>query len=199
MKEFWNTRYAAPDFVYGTAPNIFFKTQIDKLPVGKILLPSEGEGRNAVYAASLGWEVVAFDFSEEGKRKAMQLAENQGVTIRYTTADAAEFDTDETFDVVALIFAHLPPSVRAVFFAKISTFLKPNGRLIAEFFTPNQLLNNRLSGGPKDVEMLLTVPKLKAFFPDLKVDLAEECTVELSEGEYHSGLGDVVRFVAVQP
>ena len=196
MKEFWNTRYAEPDFVYGTAPNTFFKQQIDALPIGKLLLPSEGEGRNAVYAASKGWDVTAFDYSAEGKQKALQLAEKQGVTIKYIVADAAEFQTDERFDVVALIYAHLPPSVQKAFYPKISTFLKPNGLLMAELFTPNQLLNKRSSGGPKDLSMLYDIELLKKEFFDLKILKAEELTVDLSEGTYHKGLGDVVRFVA---
>ncbi|MBL7817848.1 MAG: class I SAM-dependent methyltransferase [Saprospiraceae bacterium] len=195
MKEMWNSRYGELQFAYGTEPNVFFKEQIDALPVGKILLPSEGEGRNAVYAASLGWDVVAFDFSAEGKQKALQLAESQGVTIRYFVSDAAEFDIDETFDVVALIYAHLPPSVRKAFNAKIPKFLKPNGLLIAEVFSPNQILNNRPSGGPKDVSMVYDIDLFKTEFPTLKVLIAEELTVELSEGLYHNGLGDVVRFV----
>ena len=195
MKEFWNTRYADTQFAYGTEPNAFFKAQIDALPVGKILLPSEGEGRNAVYAASLGWDVVAFDYSAEGKEKAVQLAENQGVKIKYIVADAAEFATDETFDVVALIYAHLPPSVRKTFNAKIPQFLKPNALLIAEVFSPNQILNNRPSGGPKDLAMVYDIDLFKTDFPTLKVLKAEELTIDLSEGLYHKGLGDVVRFV----
>lgn len=122
MKEFWNTRYAAPEFAYGVEPNLFFKTQIDALPVGKILLPSEGEGRNAVYAASLGWNVTAFDYSEEGQQKALELAEKHGVTIYYTIADASEFQTDEKFDVVALIFSHFPPQYERHFTTEFHLF-----------------------------------------------------------------------------
>ena len=72
MKDFWNQRYAADEYAYGTAPNAFFKAVLDPLPPGRILLPAEGEGRNAVYAAKLGWEVVAFDQSEGGQKKAMK-------------------------------------------------------------------------------------------------------------------------------
>jgi hypothetical protein len=70
----WNERYGADEYVYGKEPNGFLKEFIDNHPPGKILLPAEGEGRNAVYAASKGWEVTAFDFSEEGKKKALKLA-----------------------------------------------------------------------------------------------------------------------------
>lgn len=195
MKEFWDTRYANAQFAYGTEPNVFFKEQIDALPVGKILLPSEGEGRNAVYAASLGWDVVAFDYSHSGMQKALQLAEKQGVSIRYRVVDAASFDIDETFDVVALIYAHLPPSVRAAFNAKIPSFLKPNGRLIVEAFSPYQIWNNRSSGGPKDLDMMYSLDLLKIEFSTLKIMEARELTIDLSEGLYHKGLGDIVRFI----
>ena len=56
MKEFWDTRYAEIDFAYGKTPNTFFKDSIDKLTPGKLLLPADGEGRNAVYAATKGWD-----------------------------------------------------------------------------------------------------------------------------------------------
>ena len=69
MKEFWNERYAAENYVYGTLPNTFFKYELSRLRPGKILLPAEGEGRNAVYAAEQGWDVYAFDYSHEAKRK----------------------------------------------------------------------------------------------------------------------------------
>ena len=75
--DFWNERYAQKEFVYGTQPNTFFKEQLDKLDTGNILLPAEGEGRNAVFAASQGWDVLAFDISESGKKKAIQLAKLQ--------------------------------------------------------------------------------------------------------------------------
>ena len=65
MKEFWNARYNTESYAYGKNPNQYFKDQIGLLPPGKILLAAEGEGRNAVYAASLGWDVFAYDFSEK--------------------------------------------------------------------------------------------------------------------------------------
>ena len=73
MKKFWNERYADSQYAYGTEPNAFFKSQIDQRPAGRILLPAEGEGRNAVYAATLGWDVYAFDFSTKAKEKALLL------------------------------------------------------------------------------------------------------------------------------
>ena len=62
MKEFWNERYSQEAYAYGTEPNAFFKSRIDQLSPGKLLLPAEGEGRNAVYAATKGFEVSAYDW-----------------------------------------------------------------------------------------------------------------------------------------
>jgi hypothetical protein len=61
----WNERYSKNEFAYGEAPNNYLKEQLEKLSAGAILFPAEGEGRNAVFAATLGWKVSAFDISIE--------------------------------------------------------------------------------------------------------------------------------------
>ena len=48
MINFWDDRYSQPEYVYGVKPNEFFAEQIQKLTPGEIILPCEGEGRNAV-------------------------------------------------------------------------------------------------------------------------------------------------------
>ena len=60
MKEFWDDRYSKNEFAYGEQPNNYLKEQLEKLQVGRILFPAEGEGRNAVFAATLGWKVSSF-------------------------------------------------------------------------------------------------------------------------------------------
>ncbi len=90
MKSFWDERYAAPEYVYGETPNAFFKAQLEKLSPGRLLLPCEGEGRNAVFAAQMGWEVAAFDQSEMGRDKALRLAERKAVQINYQICDWSE-------------------------------------------------------------------------------------------------------------
>jgi len=81
MKDFWNERYDEESYAYGNSPNVFFKQQLDKLKVGSLLLPAEGEGRNAVYALSWGWEVLAFDFSESAMVKAKKLAATYNLNL----------------------------------------------------------------------------------------------------------------------
>jgi hypothetical protein len=64
----WDDRYGKIEFAYGEQPN-FLKEQLIKIPAGSIF-PAEGEGRNAIYAATQGWNVHAFDQSIEGKESA---------------------------------------------------------------------------------------------------------------------------------
>ena len=95
MKAFWEKRYGEKTYAYGKEPNIYFKKTIETLTPGKILLAAEGEGRNAVFAASLGWEVYAYDFSEMAYEKAMKLAREKGVTIQYQIASLSDLEFPE--------------------------------------------------------------------------------------------------------
>jgi 2-polyprenyl-3-methyl-5-hydroxy-6-metoxy-1,4-benzoquinol methylase len=197
MKEFWNDRYAGEEFVYGKEPNEFFKSELSNLPPGKLLLPCEGEGRNAVFAARQKWTVDAFDQSEKGKEKCLSLADQYKVTVTYTIADAMEIELEENkYDVIALIFAHFPSAIRKQFHQKCINALKPGGLLLLEAFNPLQL--NNQSGGPKDPDMLYTADLLQKDFANLNIKYLEELSVDLSEGKHHSGKGDVVRLLATK-
>lgn len=200
MKEFWNARYQESGYVYGTLPNQFFETEIRKIPVGKALFPAEGEGRNAVYAASLGWEVAAFDQSLAGKEKAILLAERREVTISYEVSSVEDFDLEkESVDALVLIFAHFPSHLRKAFHQKLSTFLKPGGILILEGFSKKHAAFNsvnELAGGPKDPTMLFSSEELLHDFLGFSIELLEELEVNLEEGFYHVGKSAVIRLVA---
>ena len=95
MKEMWDQRFASEEYAYGTQPNLYFKEKLTGLEPGTLLLPAEGEGRNAVFAAGLGWEVRAMDFSGQGRIKALKLAERMGVQLDYTIGDLAVEDFGE--------------------------------------------------------------------------------------------------------
>ena len=194
MTDFWNDRYAETEFAYGTLPNEYLKAELEKLPTGKILFVCEGEGRNAVYAAKQNWNVEAFDLSQEGKRKANLLAEQNNVTINYQIADAATIEYPEnSYDVIALIYAHFSETIRKSIHQKIVSWLKPNGLVVMEAFNSNQLSNS--SGGPKELSMLYTIEMLKNDFQYLEVQLISNEVIKLSEGKYHLGKADVIRFL----
>ena len=200
MKEFWNARYSESEFAYGTEPNAFFKATIQSLPVGRILFPAEGEGRNAVYAASLGWDVVAFDQSEAGKEKAIMLSQEKGVKIDYQVVTLEEFQVeDSSFDALVLVFAHFPSALRKKYHQGLASFLKPGGKLILEGFAKDHIRFNSVNenaGGPKDPTMLFSKEELEADFSGFSIVLLEEKVVELHEGLYHDGQSSVVRMIA---
>ncbi len=193
MKDFWSQRFAAQEYAYGEQPNVFFRQQLDLLPVGKLLLPAEGEGRNAVYAACKGWEVWAYDFSEAAREKAMSLAQKCGeLHFRYDLCTHQEASyPEEYFDVVALIFAHTPE--RKLLHERAVHWLRPGGMLLLEGFSKKQL--HYTSGGPKQEALLFDRAMLKSDFQSLSTFEIEEAVVVLDEGPYHQGQAAVIRVV----
>lgn len=195
MNSFWNERYNQKDFVYGEAPNVFFAEELAKLSPGTIILPCDGEGRNAVHAAKMGWEVNAFDLSEAGKAKADLLALKHGININFQIQDAGlAIYSKASADVVAIIYTHLPPEIRKTLHSNIVNWLKPGGKVILETFCPAQLKN--ASGGPKDINMLNTKEILTEDFKGLNIESLVYQTIQLSEGKFHEGPADVIRMVA---
>ncbi|MEY4003414.1 MAG: hypothetical protein RIT07_1456 [Bacteroidota bacterium] len=193
----WNERSQNHETVYGLLPNVFFKHSIDKINTGKLLLPAEGEGRNAVYAAKIGWDVTAFDYSEIAKEKALKMAQCNQVAFAYQTTDFLSFEIDQaSMDAVALIYAHMPPEIRSEFHHKVAYWVKQGGHVILEAFNPLQL--ELQSGGPKDVSMLYTPEMLKNDFPesDWEIVVLETVETELSEGPFHEGKAQVIRLLA---
>ena len=195
MKEFWNSRYSNDDFAYGVQPNVFYKEQLAPLTPGKILFPAEGEGRNAVYAAGIGWKVFAFDYSEVAKSKALQLCKQKNVSIDYTVNTIEDSNyAENSFDVLALIFAHNPN--RSKNHQHLLRFLKPGGMVILEAFSKEQIHYN--TGGPKNIEMLYSIAELQDDFrelKDLKIWIEE---VELDEGQFHKGKASVIRLTGIK-
>ncbi|GAA5220211.1 class I SAM-dependent methyltransferase [Membranihabitans marinus] len=195
----WNKRYGEKEYAYGIEPNSFLKQQIDQLEVGTILFAAEGEGRNAVYAAKLGWEVYAFDISEEGKKKAIELANANDVTIDYRVGLLPELDFQlKQFDVIALIYAHFPPEIKSSYHKLLDKYLKKGGVVIFEAFGKKHIeyrKKNDKVGGPSDLESLFSVQELKSDFKDYEIIKLDEEEVELNEGLYHNGKGSVIRFI----
>ncbi len=199
MKEKWDERYGQVEFAYGEEPNSFLKDQLKNTTIGKALFPAEGEGRNGVYTASLGWEVDAFDLSDEGKQKALKLATLKNVQINYQVGEFQQFNYEkESFDLIALIYAHFPASKKSEYHKYLSQYLKKGGLVIFEAFSKNHLeyvSKNPKIGGPKDIDMLFSIEELQTDFSNFDILLLEEKEVELSEGLYHNGIGSVIRFV----
>lgn len=196
MTNFWNDRYKEENYAYGKLPNVFFKEELEKIQTkGNILLPAEGEGRNAVYASSLGWSVVAFDPSLEGKKKAEALAKKHRVQLEYLLLGYQDMNfAPNSFDAIGLTYTHMPPSLRPIIHAKYVELLKPGGKLILEAFSKEQINYN--SGGPGDIAMLFSEQELTSDFKDLKIEKIATKNRELNEGDFHKGIASVIQLVA---
>lgn len=195
-EQFWNERYAQEEYVYGKAPNVFFKSVIDQLKPGRLLVPGAGEGRDAVYAATLGWQVDAFDSSETGRIKALSLAQEKGVNINYRLMDAADNRPPVNgYDLIVLSYLHLPPALRAAFHQALAQSLAANGRIVTEAFHVDQLQYN--SGGPRNKEWLFTNEMLASDWPSLTILENSHQVIQLDEGSFHKGAASIVRCIAV--
>lgn len=194
---FWDNKFNSNEYIYGTDANEFLKETLKKLPLGKILFICEGEGRNSVYAAKLGFQVYAFDSSIIGKEKALKLAKKSNVNIDYKIADANEVEyIEDSFDYIVCIFAHFTKYIRENIHNKLTKWLKVDGKIFLEAFNPNQIGLN--SGGPKDIEMLYNKALIKNDFKSLQIDLLEEIKVNLNEGNLHQGEAEVIRFIGTK-
>ena len=189
----WNERYGSNEFVYGTEPNSFL-VENAKLLTGPVLSLAEGEGRNAVFLASLGLDVLGVDGSEVGLAKAHKLAESRGVSIRTEVADLATYAPPaNSYGSVVSISAHLPSNVRRRLYLLVEQSLKPGGIILLEAYSKSQLSRN--TGGPKDPDMLMTGADIEKEFPNCEVVLCQEIEREVVEGEFHTGLASVVQFI----
>lgn len=200
MKDFWNLRYGQTEYAYGSQPNEYLKTVLSGIKhEGKVLFAAEGEGRNAVFAAGLGFQVTALDYSETGKAKALQLAQQAKVTIDYQIADLIGVDLiNESFDILVLIYAHFPPQWRKEIHLKLQKAIKKGGLVIIEGFSKNHLevsKNNKLPSGPRDIDLLYNDKIIQEDFLGFEVLKLSEEIVELDEGEFHQGRSSVIRFL----
>ncbi len=193
----WDIRYDREDYFYGTEPNDFLKEQVGKLPCGRILCIADGEGRNGVYLAGLGFEVTSVDSSEVGLRKTQALAEDRGVFLETIHADLAEYDLGKRcWDGIVSIFCHLQPPLRRQVYDAAQRALKPGGVLLLEGYTAKQLSYN--TGGPPKEELMLSEHILSKELPKLKFDLLQEIEREVHEGRGHRGHSAVVQALATR-
>jgi hypothetical protein len=199
MDQKWNDRYKDQEFAYGKVPNVFFREWLSKFKPGAILMPADGEGRNGVFAARLGWKVTSFDLSTEGRTKALLLAQEHGVAIDYIVGDFEQINFEKgAFDAIGLVYAHFSAEMKPIFHKKLDTYLKSGGLIVLEAFSKKQIdfkKQNPKVGGPDDVDMLYSTAEIITDFDNYEVLVLEEKEIVLEEGKYHNGVGSVIRFV----
>lgn len=194
----WNQRYASEEYVYGLEPNDFLVEAAGRIPRGRVLSLAEGEGRNGVYLASLGHDVVGVDSSTVGLAKAQRWARQQGVELTTVVADLGRLVIPQaSFSGAVSIFCHLPPEIRGPLLRDAVAGLVPGGVLVLEAYTPRQL--DYGTGGPPRAELMMTLEQLRRDLQGLELVHAQETEREIQEGRYHRGLSSVVQVIGVRP
>ncbi len=194
--EFWDQRYSGNDLAYGEAPNEFLVSMAALLPrVGQALDIGAGEGRNALFLASRGLNVLAVDQSEIGMQKASRLAAERRLKLRAQAVDLHDFVAEpNSFDLISSIFVHLPAGLRKEVHQSIVTWLKPGGVFVLEAYAPDQL--ERDTGGPKDRSMLASLHEILGEIRGLTIEHRASLVRNVSEGLFHTGDASVVQILA---
>ncbi|WP_235923363.1 SAM-dependent methyltransferase [Brucella tritici] len=197
MENSWDDRFNREDYLFGTEPNAFLASQAFRLKTGmRALAVADGEGRNGVWLAERGLDVVSVDSSTVGLAKARALALDRGVNLQTVQADLAEWEWEpEAFDVVVAIFVQFaPPELRKKMFAGFHTCLKPGGLLIMQGYRTEQLRYG--TGGPPHVDHLYTADLLIRSFAHWEIRYLQEHDSLIEEGAGHAGMSALIDLVA---
>ncbi len=193
----WDQRYNCDDYHFGTEPNAFLSSQRHTLKPGmKCLAVADGEGRNGVWLAQQGLEVVAVDSSAVAIAKAKKLAAERGAQVKFETIDLLQWQWPVAeYDVVVGIFIQfVPSSQRPAMFENMERALKPGGLLLIQGYTPRQL--EYKTGGPSQADNLYTEPMLRDLLSDMQIVHIAEYDAHIAEGVGHHGMSALIDVVA---
>jgi SAM-dependent methyltransferase len=192
----WDQRYGADEYYYGKEPNDFLRGHARLIaPGGRVLCLAEGEGRNAVFLASLGHFVTAVDGSRAGLEKTAKLALERGVGVGSVHADLSDYRIEpESWDAIVSIWCHVPPELRARLHAAAALGLKPGGVFIFEAYHPRQLALG--TGGPSRADLMVAADDLRRELAGLDLEILREIERDVREGRGHNGRSAVVQAVA---
>ena len=194
--ERWETRFRAPDYIFGKEPNAFLKAHAHLLRPGQSALSvADGEGRNGVWLAERGLDVLAIDFSGAALAKARALANERSVRLRTEAADVTKWRWPAAaFDVIVAIFVQVVfAAERPAFFANMKRALKPGGHLLMQGYRVEQLAYR--TGGPPEAERLYTRSILEDAFGDMTELEIREHDSAINEGTAHVGMSALIDLV----
>lgn len=195
----WNEKFSKEGFMYGTLCNVFIKDNIHIVPKnGSVLCLAEGEGRNAIYLAKEAYEVEALDASEIGLAKLAKRINDENLeNISLNLCDLNDWEPQQSYDAIVASFMHLPEPLRSQTFEKAMDALKPQGHIIMEFFSQDQMREGYSSGGPKDLDLLYDVNDLFPIFTRKDITIMQLSQEEdtLDEGLGHQGKASLIRVI----
>ena len=190
-REDWDKRYAAVENLWAVRPNRFLVAEVSELEPGRALDLACGEGQNAIWLASLGWDVTGVDYSEVAIAKARARAEREGVEAAFACADLAEYEPERgAYDLVVVLYLHVPSAQRGSVHAKAAEALAPGGTFL--------LLGHDLAnltegvGGPSDPDLLYTADEIAAELPGLEIEKATTVLRDV-DGEERDAIDTIVR------
>lgn len=196
--QFWNERFDKAEFIFGKEPNEYLVGQTKQYlkPGNKLLCIADGEGRNGVWLAKQGMEVVGFDVSDIALAKAKKFAQENQVKIDYSLCDSDGFSWGaNSYDAVIGIFIQFAdPAMRARIFKQTYRALRPGGIFILQGYTPKQL--EYKTGGPSLIEHLYTEDMIRDLAKDFQILDLHCYEKELSEGARHTGMSALLGLVA---
>lgn len=170
----WDQRYAADGLVWTAEPNRFLVAETEDLAPGRALDVACGEGRNALWLATMGWAVTAVDHSEVGLDKARALAGTAGVEVEWHHGDVLTYRPEPVFDLVIVMYLHLPPTDMANALANAAAGLGRAGTMLVVGHHSDNI--ERGIGGPQVPEILYRPSDVVGWLGDLRVTKAEMVT-----------------------
>ena len=190
-REDWDRRYAKVENLWSVKPNRFLVAEVEGLPPGRALDLACGEGQNAIWLATLGWDVVGVDYSEVAIAKARARAERDGVTVDFAVGDLLEYEPEPgAYDLVLLLYLHLPPDERRLVLGRGATALAPGGTLL---LIGHDLTNMTEGvGGPSDPTIHVTPDQVAGELPGLEIEKAERVYRDV-RGEDRPAIDALVR------
>lgn len=192
-QERWDERYIKRPLLFGREPCRFLSEKIGMLPKGRTLDVAAGEGRNAIFLASHGFDVTAMDISPVAMARAELLAKERGVRIETVVADFEDYDAGrERFDLIVNFFAYQPSII-----PRLVAALKPGGMLVFETFSIEHLKLGA-SFGPRDAAFLVKPNELLRRLDALRILFYEDFVTEMNQGR-HDGAAALIHFIAQKP
>ncbi|MGA2530850.1 MAG: class I SAM-dependent methyltransferase [Acidimicrobiales bacterium] len=174
-RERWDERYGVEELIFKSEPNRFLVEEVESLKPGRALDLACGEGRNSVWLAGKGWKVTGVDFSPVGLAKATRFASERGVEADWVEADVVEWQPPSAaFDLVLVMYLHLPAEQRCRVLAHAKAALVPGGVLLVLAHDRSNLLEG--TGGPQDPVVLCGPEDLVEALPGFRIERAERVT-----------------------
>jgi len=199
MSNPWDQRFSrSSDYLYGEKPNAWIESALPVLPQGsRVLALADGEGRNSVWLAEQGYQVINIDYAQVGLDKTLNLAKKRGVCVETQCEDLVQCPLPENqFDAIVASFFHLPRAHQSLVWQKVIRAIKPGGYLVVQVFSTDQLPLH--SGGPKDIDLLYRIEDWQTLLQLMHVEVLALVETLLDEGELHQGVAKVINIKSVK-